>query len=97
MMVANAPTSLAMRPERKKRPRAERAEPKEKDENDEDAFQRRVLRLRRRYQSADDGRRRDALVHEFADYRDDTSSSSDEDSNKSGSDDEKEQKKADAA
>ena len=102
LMVANAPTSVAMRPtpsERKTtKKRARAAEPKEdeKDE-DEDAFQRRVLRLRRRYQSADDGRRRDALVRAFADDRDDTSSNSDADSSHKSSSDDEEEKKADAA
>jgi hypothetical protein len=97
LIVANAPTSVAMRPapssERKTTKKRERAaEPKE--EEDEDAFQRRVLRLRRRYQSADDGRRRDALVRAFADDRDDTSSNSDADSS-SDDDDKKDDEKDD--
>jgi hypothetical protein len=47
---------------------------------EEDAFLRRALRLRRRYQTADDAARRAAVVRAFADDRDASSSSSSEDS-----------------
>jgi hypothetical protein len=93
MMLANAPSSsiaaaVAMRPapssERKTKKRA-RAEPKE-DKEEEDAFLRRALRLRRRYQTADDSRRRDALVRAFADDRDAASSSSEEEEEEEAAD-----------
>jgi hypothetical protein len=87
MMAANAPTML---PERKRRAATAAVEQQEED----DAFLRRALRLRRRYQSADDGRHRDALVRAFADDRDAASSSSSEEEDSGSSGDEKE--KADA-
>jgi hypothetical protein len=90
LLVANAPTMREEKPNTPKR-QAKKQWRAAEDEQ-ENAFLRRALRLHRRYQTANDGRRRDALVHAFADDRD----SSSEDSSSDDSQDQDQQTEKDA-